>query len=129
MADHARIGELVYLTRRALDAGRLDNAELLTARLAAEFERHSRDEEAGLFRQVRMSGEGTEELDRLVEDHGRLRPGLSQERLVEQPDDLRALLDDLNRHAEVEDNDLFPFVLQSLPNKCWEALAVTVGDR
>jgi hemerythrin-like domain-containing protein len=128
MGDHARIGELVYLIRQALDEERLGDARLLTNQLAAEFERHSREEEAGLFTQVRLSGEGTEELDRLVEDHGRLRSGLSQERLIERPDRLRALLEDLSRHAEVEDNDFFPFVLQALPSRYWEALAVTVQD-
>jgi hypothetical protein len=125
MADHARIADLVYRVRQALHDERLDEAGLLTGRLADEFDRHSRDEEAGLFQQVRISGEGIEELDRLVADHARLRPGLSESRLVERPDHLRALLDDLTRHAEVEDNDFFPFVLQSLPDKCWEAMAVT----
>jgi hemerythrin-like domain-containing protein len=24
------------------------------------------------------------------------------------------------RHAEVEDNDLFPFAMQMLPNECWD---------
>jgi hypothetical protein len=129
MAAHARIGDLVYRIRRALDEERFDNARVLTGRLAEEFEEHSRDEESGLFRQVRMSGEGTEELDRLMEDHRRLRHGLGREQLVERPDHLRALLDDLTWHAEVEDNDFFPFALQSLPNSCWEALAVTVLDR
>jgi hemerythrin-like domain-containing protein len=126
MADHARIAELVYRVRRALDGGQLDCAEALTTRLAEQFDRHSRYEEAGLFRQVRMSGEGTKELDSLEQEHRTLRPGLRQERLVEQPARLRALLDELTRHAEAEDSDFFPFVLQSLPNNVWEALAVTV---
>jgi len=129
MADHARIADLVYRIRQALHDERLDEAGLLTRRLAQEFDRHSRDEEAGLFRQVRMTGEGTEELDRLVADHGRLRPGLSDEKLVERPDHLRARLDDLTLHAEVEDNDFFPFVLQSLPDRCWEAMAVADQGR
>jgi hypothetical protein len=119
MADHARIGDLVYRIKQALDNDRLDDAALMVTRLAVDFERHSRDEEAGLFRQVRMSGEGAEELERLLQDHRRLRPALRQDRLVEQPDRLRAVLDDLSRHAEVEDNDFFPFVLQALPNEFW----------
>jgi hypothetical protein len=126
MADHARIADLVYRIRQALNEGRPDSLGLLITRLAEEFDRHSRDEEAGLFTQVRMSDEGTEELDRLEEDHRRLRTGLGEERLVERPDRLRALLDDLTNHAEIEDNDFFPFVVQSLPNKYWEALAGSV---
>jgi hemerythrin-like domain-containing protein len=129
MADHARIADLVYRITRALDQERPDEAALLTARLAEEFDRHSRDEETGLFTQVRMSAEAPEELDRLVQDHRRLRPGLREERLVERPDRLRALLDDLTHHAETEDNDFFPFVLQALPNEGWEALAVTIPAR
>jgi hypothetical protein len=125
MADHARIADLIYQIRQALDEERLDSVELLTTRLAEEFDRHSRYEEAGLFGEVRMSDEGTEELDRLEEDHQRLRPGLSEKGLVDRPDRLRALLEDLASHAEIEDNDFFPFVMQSLPNGCWEALAVT----
>jgi hypothetical protein len=68
-------------------------------------------------------------LDRLLEDHRRLRPGLSEARLEERPVRLRALLDELTRHAEVEDNDFFPFVLQTLPDSCWEALGPTVATR
>jgi hypothetical protein len=126
MADHAEIADLVYRIRQALDAGRPDDAGLLTTRLARKFERHSRNEEAGLFRQVRLSGEGTDELDWLEDDHRTLRRRLAQEKLVEQPHRLRTLLQDLTRHAELEDNDFFPFVLQSLPDESWEALALPV---
>ena len=129
MADHARIADLVYRIRQALDQERFEDVGLLTRGLADEFERHSREEETGLFTQCRMSGEGVQELDRLIEDHRRLRPALAQESLVERPHRLRILLEDLTRHAEVEDNDFFPFVLQALPNKCWDALALTVPAR
>jgi hemerythrin-like domain-containing protein len=126
MADHAEFADLSYGIQRALDQGRPDDAGLLTSRLAREFERHSENEEAGLFRQARLSCEGTDELDRLEDDHRTLRSRLGEEKLAQRPDRLRALLEDLTRHAEVEDNDFFPFVLQSLPDRCWEALALTV---
>jgi hypothetical protein len=129
MADHARIGDLVYRIDHALDDGRLDDAGLLSSRLAEEFDRHSRDEEAGLFRQVRMSGEGAEELDRLEADHRRLRLALRGDTPVARPDRFRSLLEDLTRHAQAEDNDFFPFVVQSLPDQCWDALAVTIRVR
>jgi hemerythrin-like domain-containing protein len=129
MADHARIAELVYRIRQALEEERLDDAGILITRLADDFDRHSRDEEAGLFNQVSMSGEGTDELDRLVEDHERIRPGLREQELVDRPGRLRDLLDELTRHAEVEDDDFFPFVMQALPNRCWEAMANTVPSR
>jgi hypothetical protein len=129
MADHARIAGLAYGITQALEAGKPDDARLLTTRLADEFERHSRQEEAGLLRQVRVSGEGTEELDRLEDDHRRLRSALGQPELVGQPERLRAVLQDLTGHAQLEDNDFFPFVLQSLPDKYWEALAAAVPER
>jgi hypothetical protein len=109
------MAELVYRIRRALDGEQLECAEALVTRLAEEFDRHSRYEESGLFKQVRMSGEGTKELDRLEQEHRTLRPGLRQERLVEQPARLRALLDDLTHHAQVEDNDFFPSCCNRFP--------------
>ncbi len=123
MDDHALISDLIYRIREALADGRGGEAESLAGRLSAEFSRHSRIEEAGLFAQLREAGEAVEELDGLIADHELLRPALAQPALAADPDRLYALLSAVTRHAEVEDNDLFPFALQQLPNERWAALA------
>jgi hemerythrin-like domain-containing protein len=101
----------------------LDDAAGLTQELAEVFARHSRSEEAGLFAQLQQKGEAVEEVDRLVGEHRRLRPSLAAEDLVSDPKRLRQLLAELALHAEVEDNDLFPFAIQMLPDSCWSELA------
>lgn len=122
MADHAIIADLAYRVRRALDEGLLGEAADLTAQLGEAFEGHSLEEEAGLFAQLRSAGEALEEVGLLIEDHRRLRPALSDPAAVDDPERLLGLLDELTRHAEVEDNDLFPFAMQQLPDACWSAL-------
>jgi hypothetical protein len=123
MADHARIGDLEYRILQAIDDQRLDDAAGLTRELAEVFARHSLSEEAGLFAQLRQKGEAIEEVDRLVGEHRRLRPSLAAEDLISHPKRLRQLLAELALHAEVEDNDLFPFAIQMLPDDCWAELA------
>jgi hemerythrin-like domain-containing protein len=122
MDDHALIGDLIYRIRDAVASGRDGEARSVTARLAAEFERHTRIEEAGLFAQLREAGEALEEVDALIADHRLLRPALAEADLAADPARLGELLDEVVRHAEVEDNDLFPFALQQLPNERWVAL-------
>lgn len=122
MADHAVIADLVYRIRRALDERQFAEAAGLTARLGDAFEGHSLEEEAGLFAQLRSAGEAVEEVELLIGDHRRLRPALSDPAAVDDPERLLGLLDELTRHAEVEDNDLFPYAMQQLPDACWSAL-------
>ena len=123
MADHAVIADLAYRVRRALDERRFDEAADLTAQLADAFEGHSLEEEAGLFAQLRAAGEAIEEVEELIGDHRRLRPALSDPAAVDDPQRLICLLDDLTRHAEIEDSDLFPFAMQQLPDAGWSALS------
>ena len=59
----------------------------------------------------------------LMADHERLRPALSDPDPTSDPGRLRRLLIELTRHAEMEDDDLFPFAMQQLPNACWDELA------
>jgi hypothetical protein len=125
MADHAVIGDLAYRIGRAVDDERLEVAAGLTAQLAEAFTRHSLLEEAGLFAQMRQAGAATDEIDRLVADHERLRPALSAPDPTSDPSRLRRLLTELTRHAEVEDDDLFPFAMQQLPDARWAELAPT----
>jgi len=123
MADHAAIGDLAYGMGQALDEQRLDRAARLAGELAEAFARHSLLGEAGLFGRLREAGVATEEVDRLVADHERLRPALSAPNATGDPRRLRRLLLELTRHAEVEDDDLFPFAMQQLPDYCWAELA------
>lgn len=123
MDEHAVIGDLVYRVRAALEAGDADEAERLTDRLADEFERHTLGEEAGLFARMREAGEALNELDGLLEDHRRLRPALRERGLTADADRLRVTLRAVTRHAEIEDNDLFPYALQLMPDEQWAALA------
>lgn len=126
MADHALIADLAYRIRRALDERQLDEAASLTAQLAEAFEAHSLEEEAGLFAQLSAAGEAIEEVEELIGDHRRLRPALSDPAAVRYPQRLLSLLDELMHHAEVEDNDLFPFAMQQLPDACWSALTASL---
>jgi hemerythrin-like domain-containing protein len=122
MADHAKIADLGYRICRALDARDPNEAADLTQELAARFARHSSWEEAGLFAQLRQRGEAVEETDRLDDEHRRLRQALATEKIVNDVERLRQLLIELAHHAEVEDNDLFPFAMQMLPDACWAEL-------
>ena len=128
MADHAEIADLEYRILRALDDQRLDDAAGLTKELSEVFARHSLSEEAGLFAQLRQKGEATAEVDRLVGEHRRLRPALAAEDAVSDLRRLRQLLAELARHAEVEDNDLFPYAIQVLPDDCWAGQTSGSGD-
>jgi hemerythrin-like domain-containing protein len=122
MADHAKLGDLAYRICRALDDQRLDEAAGLIPELAKTFARHSLREETGLFAELRQRGEAVGEIDRLVGEHCRLRPALAAESLVNDVESLRVLLAELAHHAEIEDNDLFPFAMQLLPDACWAEL-------
>lgn len=123
MDDHALIGDLVYRIRHALGSEHGAEVDSLTARLAIEFERHSRIEEGGLFAQLREAGEAVEEVDGLIADHVLLRAALARPEPATDAGRLQDLLSFITRHAEIEDNDLFPFALQQLPNERWTTLA------
>lgn len=120
MGDHAAIGVRARRITDALDGRHFRLAEELVAELAGFFDRHARMEEAGLFAQLRRADEATEELDRLVGEHRRLLGGLGRPDIVENPHQLRVLLVELRRHAEIEDTDLFPFAMQVVPNPSWD---------
>lgn len=119
MSDHAAIATRARRIRGALADNHLDAARRDVAELASFFEHHGRVEEAGLFAQLREAGEAAGEVTGLEGDHRRLIAGLSRPDLVEHRQDLEQLLAELLAHAEVEDNDLFPFAMQVLPNPCW----------
>lgn len=133
--DHAVIADLAYQLNRLVHAdyqeGDADGARTLLADLAERFRVHSLREEQGLFAELAAAGEATGELRRLLADHRRLRPLLASPDLVDQPGRLRATLAELAQHAETEDNDLFPYALQTLPAEKWDRInrAVTRGGR
>lgn len=120
MDDHEAIADLAYRAIQALGSGDTGTVRSFMAHLAERFRVHSLKEEAGLFAELAQAGEAATELDRLVDDHNRLRPLLAAPDLADQPDRLRAALAELAEHAETEDTDLFPFALQVLPAKSWD---------
>ncbi len=122
MDDHAMIADLAYRALQALDAGDIETAGSLVAEVAERFEAHSLGEEAGLFAEMTAAGEAPVEMARLVADHRRLRPMLASPGLAADADRLRAALADLERHAQSEDNDLFPYALQVLPADSWDRI-------
>lgn len=125
MSDHGIIADLSYRVSKAMDDGHLEQAARLVAELAAVFTSHSLEEEAGLFTQLRLAGEANLEVEGLVDDHRRLRAALSEADAASDPAHLRRLLDDLARHAQIEDTDLFPFAMQQLPDARWSALSAS----
>jgi hypothetical protein len=118
MADHAWISTRVRWIKEALDRRDTDGLGSLVAGLAKTFAHHAAVEEAGLFTQLRGAGEALEEVAELIADHRRIVAGLTAD-TASSPDQLRRVLDELVCHAQVEDNDLFPYAMQMLPNERW----------
>lgn len=119
MDDHAAIASLVREVEKHLDAGEVERAFEYAADLAIMFNRHTQSEERGLFCQLQAAGEATEEVVRLLADHREIRAGLIVAARSRDGGMLRHVLDRLVVHAQTEDNDLFPFALQRLPNERW----------
>ncbi len=119
MDDHAVIANFAYRAIQALDFEDTAAIRSLMAELADRFRTHSLKEEAGLFAELAAAGEASDEVAQLLADHRRLRPLLAFPGLSEQPEVIRVALGDLERHAQTEDNDLFPYALQVLPARSW----------
>lgn len=81
------------------------------------FSHHAAVEEAGLFAQLTAAGEAVEEVALLVAQHRRITADLTTG--TSSPQWLRGVLAELTLHAEIEDNDLFPYAMQMLPNDRW----------
>ena len=123
MEEHASIALGVRRARMAIVGGRTDEARAAVAALSDELDRHSRGEEAGLFAQLKLAGEALDEVRRLEVEHVQLRCALADVTAVTRPEELEDLFELLTRHAETEDDDLFPFALQRLPDRAWAAVA------
>lgn len=122
MDDHAAIASLIRDIERGLDDGDDVRAFGYAADLMVRFNRHTRMEERGLFEQLQVAGEGVEEVADLLKDHREILAGLSVAADNGDGGLLRRVLDRLTVHAQTEDNDLFPFALQRLPNASWAAI-------
>ena len=122
MDDHVEIVALMSEILDAVEEGSSERAAKMTTQLAELFGRHAETEEAGLFHQLVLAGEATEEIDRLLEDHRRLRSGLSDPAVTLQTVHLRQLFVELHHHAEIEETDLFPFALQVMPPQSWSII-------
>ena len=119
MDDHAAIAARVRDTRGYLERGDLEAAFACAAEIQVEFARHARMEERGLFAQLQSAGEAVEAVSTLVVEHRTILAGLSAAAGVRDGGLLQRVLDCLTLHAQTEDNDLFPFALQRLPNDNW----------
>jgi hemerythrin-like domain-containing protein len=127
--DHAAIADLAYRIDQHLDRQDRTQAKAALGELARRFWSHSRAEETGLFSELAAAGEASRELNRLLDDHRRLRPQLADPALLDQPDRLRQVLAKLSNHAETEDDDLFPFALQVLPASSWNRINESVPSK
>lgn len=122
MEDHASIASLIRDIERHLDDGEDAHAFEYTADLMVMFRHHTRMEERGLFEQLQVAGEGVDEVADLLTDHREIMAGLSVAADNSDGALLRRVLGRLTIHAQTEDNDLFPFALQRLPNASWAAI-------
>ena len=119
MDDHATVTSLIGDAEGRLNAGDVARAFEVAADIQVIFGRHSRMEERGLFAQLQAAGEATEEVATLVVEHRKITAGLSAAAGVRDGAMLKRVLGFLMAHAQTEDNDLFPFALQRLPNENW----------
>ena len=119
MDDHATVASRIGEAESRLDAGDLDRACEVAADIQIIFGRHSRMEERGLFAQLEAAGEATEQVRTLVVEHRKITAGLSAAAGARDGALLKRVLGFLSIHAQTEDNDLFPFALQRLPDENW----------
>lgn len=119
MDDHSRIASLVRDAEKYLETGDVDGAVESAAGIQVMFGRHSRMEEKGLFAQLQAAGEAIEEISALIVEHRKITAGLSAAAGARDGVLLARVLQLLTSHAQTEDNDLFPFALQRLPNEGW----------
>lgn len=119
MDDHATVASLIRDAESHLNAGDIDRAFEVAAEIQVIFGRHSRMEERGLFAQLEAAGEATEEVTALVVEHRKITAGLSAAAGVRDGALLKRVLEFLSTHVQTEDNDLFPFALQRLPDENW----------
>jgi hemerythrin-like domain-containing protein len=126
--DHAVIADLAYRVDQGFGSGDAGAARSLMVVLAERFRVHSLKEEAGLFAELARRGEAPSELQRLLADHNRLRALLASPGLADRPHRLRAAIQELAEHTEIEDNDLFPYALQVLPAEAWDRINQTAAQ-
>lgn len=119
MEDHAVVASRIREAERYIRDGDLDSAFECAADIEVRFARHSRMEEKGLFAQLQAAGEGVDEVAALIVEHRKITAGLSSAAGVRDAALLMRVLGFLSTHAQTEDNDLFPFALQRLPNENW----------
>ena len=119
MDDHATVASLIRDAERRLENGDIDRAFEAAADIQIIFGRHSRMEEKGLFAQLQAAGEASDEVAALTAEHRKITAGLSAAAGARDGILLRRVLEFLAAHAQIEDNDLFPFALQRLPNERW----------
>jgi hemerythrin-like domain-containing protein len=119
--DHAEMEDLASEIIAALDAGEPGPTHELLGKLLDLFDDHVAEEEGGLFNQLAKASEASEEVSWLQSEHRALRRELSVA-VLEGRGDVRGTLNELCRHADIEDRDLFPFARQVLSDERWASL-------
>jgi hemerythrin-like domain-containing protein len=122
--EHADILWHLSVLGRALDKPDLAEARHELAHIVDHLVPHIEKEERGVFAQLRIEGELTEEIDSLSGEHEGLR-----KMAAELPEDDMAwragvteLVRTLREHIQTEEYDLFPAAWQMLSNDGWMAV-------
>ncbi len=129
-AEHERAINLMGDAVRAMDAGDLDHASGLLARVADELTSHWRGEESGLFAAMQPDSLYAEHTAPLVAEHRALGDFLASLDIRNPADQkrIRQEADELRVHIAKEEDGLFPASLTALDGDDWDA-AITAWER
>ena len=129
IAEHERATNLMGEAVRAMDAGDLDHASGLLARVADELTSHWQGEESGLFAAMQPDPLYAEHIAPLVEEHRALGDFLVTLDIRDPADQkrIRHEADELWAHIAKEEDGLFPASLTALDGDEWDA-AITAWE-
>ena len=121
MAEHDALKDDADRVRTALSTGDRDTARTAVIDLVRHLESHVRREERGIFAALRSQGEFADEVSALEAEHRHFDTAIDEL----SPDgtefdvQVRALLDELDRHIEREDLGIFPVSVVTLGASGW----------
>ncbi|HEU5110013.1 MAG TPA: hemerythrin domain-containing protein [Micromonosporaceae bacterium] len=122
-AEHVEIAEAAGRLRRAVAAGREQEAVRLLDELVGQLAPHTSAEENGLFVELRAEGSLAEAVDKLCAEHDNIHGTLAavNRDAPDWPATLAAL-DRLHRHIDNEEHGLFPAAVIALPIDAWDRI-------
>lgn len=126
MAEHEQLINLSGELHRAVAAGDLASRERVCDALAALFAPHTRDEEIGIFAEMKKDPTYAEGIGRLCGEHSELDAKLAAVRASGEIGDYRAFERQLRGHIDAEDNGLFPAANIELDGSAWERIDATM---